>query len=193
MPTCTVALRRQIEGSLVTSILNQRFLPTDKLDEIFNLPAITGAIQELNCGPHERINLADTIHKNGKRLFAMLTYNRFENYIIEFRKHGVLDRQLPLSEERAEEVMGSGDGRRLSLDFQWMFLPYIFPENLSESHVRIDKQCILPFTSEHQIGTGAFGVIDKVCIPPSQHKFTGQGVSPFSLYIAAIICYDNLD
>ncbi|KAJ0108128.1 uncharacterized protein J7T55_007247 [Diaporthe amygdali] len=180
-PTRTGALRWQIEGSLVTSILNQRFLPTDKLDEIFNLSAITGAIRELTCGPHERINLADTIHKDGKRVFAMLTYNRFENYITEFRKHGVLDRQLPLSEERAEEIMGSEDGRRLALDFQWMFLPYVFPEDMSETHLRIDKQCILPFISEHQIATGAFGVIDKVCIPPSQHKFIEQGAEELQI------------
>ncbi|KAK2603130.1 hypothetical protein N8I77_009610 [Diaporthe amygdali] len=175
IPTRIGALRKQIEDNLFTSILSQRFLPTDKLDEIFTLHAIQGAIRELTCGPHELINLADTIHKDGKRVFAMLTYNRFENYITKFRKHGALDRQLPLSKARAEEIMGSEDGRRLALDFQWMFLPYVFPEDMSERHLRIDSQYILPFTSEHQIGTGAFAVIDKVYIPPSQHKFTDQG------------------
>lgn len=178
-PASIGALRKQIEDNLVTSTLNQRFLPADRLDAIFSLDAIKGAVRELSCGPHELINLADKIHKDGKAVFAMLTYNRFENYIVEFRKHGVLDRQLPLREDQAQEIAGPEDGRRLALDFQWMFLPYVFPEDMSESHFQISKQYILPFIDEHRIATGAFGVVDMVHIPPSQHKFLGQGVSTF--------------
>jgi hypothetical protein len=84
-------LREQIQDSLVTSISERLFLPTDKLHEIFTLAAIKGAVKELTCGPGDRIKLVDTIHDEGQRLFAMLIYNDYQDLIIQFRKHGTLD------------------------------------------------------------------------------------------------------
>lgn len=179
MQTCIGTLRRRIEESLVTSISKQRFLPRDKLYEIFTLSAIKGAVQELTCGPDYRIKLVDTIQNDCKVVFAMLTYNRLENYIVAFRRHGFLDSQLPLTKERAEEITGSEIGPRLALDFQWMFLPYIFRRSMLECSHQIGERYILPFITAEQIGTGAFGEVDKVRIPPSQHEFTDQGVGNF--------------
>lgn len=175
-PNCIGALRRRIEESLVTSISKQRFLPRDRLHAIFDLHAIKSAVQALTCGPDQRIKLVDTIHNDCKAVFAMLMYNRLENYIVDFRRHGFLDSQLPLTKERAEEITDSEIGPRLALDFQWMFLPYVFRKSMLECSHRIAEGYILPYITAEQIGTGAFGDVDKVAIPASQHEFKGQEV-----------------
>lgn len=176
-PACIRTLRRRIEESLVTSISKQRFLPRDKLYDIFTLPAIEGAVEELNYGAEYRIKLVDTVNSDRKIIFAILIYNRLENYITAFRKHEFLDSHLPLTKERAEEIMGSEFGPRLALDFQWMFLPYVFREGMLECSYHIGERYILPFITAKQIGTGAYGDVDKVRISPSQHEFTDQRVS----------------
>jgi len=71
------SLREQIQDSLVTSISERLFLPTDKLHEIFTLAAIKGAVEELTYGLANRIKLADTIYDEGQRLFAILIYNDY--------------------------------------------------------------------------------------------------------------------
>lgn len=177
IPACIRALRRRIEESLVTSTSKQRFLPRDKLFEIFTLPAIEGAVEELNYGAEYRIKLVDTINSDCKIVFAILIYNRLENYIAEFRKHGFLDSQLPLTKERAEEIMGSEFGPQVALEFQWMFLPYVFRKGMLECSYHIGERYILPFITAEQIGTGAYGDVDKVRILPSQHEFTDHIVS----------------
>lgn len=164
----------------MTSISQHRFLPADKLDEIFTLPAIKCAVQELTCGPGDRIELVHTIHDNGKRVFAMLVYNGWEHHIIDFRKHGVLDSQLPLSKENAEEITGRAIGHRLALEVQWMFLPYVFPERMWECQLQIDKRVILPFVSTEQIGTGAYSDVENICISSCQQNFTDKRVSASS-------------
>jgi hypothetical protein len=174
-------LREQIQDSLVTSISERLFLPTDKLHEIFTLAAIKSAVEELTCGPGDRIKLADTIHDEGQRLFAMLIYNDCQDLIIQFRKHGALDSRLPLNEDDAVTIAGRPIGRRLAQEVQWMFYPYTFPESMWKCHREVEKKMILPFIGAEQIGTGAFSDVNKMDISPSQQNFVDKGVSASKL------------
>ncbi|KAI1418438.1 kinase-like domain-containing protein [Hypoxylon sp. FL1857] len=168
---CISNLREQIQDSLVTSISEHLFLPTDKLHEILTLSAVQDAVKQLKCGPDDRIKLADTIYREGRRVFAMLIYNYWEDLIVEFRKHGALDRRLPLSEAYAETIVNRDIARRIARDAQWGFCPYTFPVNMSESHYQTEKKMILPFISTEQIGPGAFSDVYKMTISPSQQNF----------------------
>jgi hypothetical protein len=170
-------LREQIQDSLVTSISERHFLPTDKLHEILTLAAIKGAVKELTCGPGDRIKLADTIFDEGQRLFAMLIYNDWQDFIVEFRKHSALDSRLPLSEDDAVTIAGRPIGLRLAREVQWVFYPYTFPESMWDSHREVGKKMILPFIGAEQIGTGAFSDVSKMNISPSQQNFVVKGVS----------------
>lgn len=178
---CIGFLREQIQDSLVTSISERLFLPTNKLHEIFTLATIGGAVKELNCGPGDRIKLAETIHDEGKRLFAILIYNDWQNLIVEFRKHGALDSRLPLSEDDAVTIAGRPIGRRLAQEAQWVFCPYTFPESMWKCHREVEKKMILPFIGVEQIGTGAFSDVNKMKISPSQQNFVDKGVSASKL------------
>ncbi|KAI3400686.1 hypothetical protein diail_2398 [Diaporthe ilicicola] len=171
------ALREQIEDSLVTSISERRFLPIDKVGEIFTLSAVKDAVQELNCQPEHRINLAETIHDDGKAVFAMLIDMWQEDLIIHFREHGVLDEQFPLDTIRAQEIVGPGIARRLVSEVQWKFLPYVFPERMWECRAHIADQRILPFVSRKKIGSGAFGEVEKISVYPSQQNFAEKNAA----------------
>lgn len=170
-------LRVQIQRSLVTSISQRRFLPVNKLRDIFTLPAIEDAVRELWCQQHDRINLANMIHNYGKAVFAMLVHIQQEDTIIEFRKRGILDTQFPLDEARAEEILGPITGPSLVSEVQWKFLPFVFPERMWECPHYITDQQILPFVSCEQIGFGAFGEVDKIGISASQQNFIDERVS----------------
>lgn len=178
--SCINTLREQIEDSLVSSISEHRFLPIDKLHEILTLPVIKRAVKELKCGPDERIKLADTIYREGRRVFAMLIYDYKQDLIVEFRKHGALDSRLPLDEASAKTIVKHSIAHRIVQDLQWRFYPYTFPENMSESDHEIQRKMILPFLGSERIDSGAFGDVDKMTISPSQQNFDKE-VGVFSL------------
>lgn len=173
----TDALREEIEVNLVTSISERRFLPIDKFRAIFTLVAIKASVQELSCETQDRINLANTIYDTSKALFAMLVDMCQEDLIVAFRKHGALDSQLPLDLARAQEIAGTFTGRRLASEVQWKFLPFVFPENMWQSRRHIADPMILPLTTCHQIGFGAFGDVEKIGIYPCQQNFSDKQVS----------------
>lgn len=175
----TDALREKIEVNLVPSISERRFFPIDNFCEIFTLDAIKASVQELQCETQDRINLANTIYHTNKALFAMLVEMGQEDLIVAFRKHGVLDSQLPLDLARAQEIAGFFIGRRLVSEVQWKFLPFVFPEHMWQSRRHIEDPRILPFISCDRIGFGAFGDVDKIGIYPCQQSFADKGVSAF--------------
>ncbi|KAI0415692.1 hypothetical protein F5X98DRAFT_388586 [Xylaria grammica] len=169
-------LKEQIQDSLVVSISEHYFIPTDKLHEILTISSIRSAVGELLCGPEHRIKLADTIYREGKRVFAMLIYNDWQDYIIKFREHGTLDSRLPLSEDVAVTIAGRDVGRRLAREIQWVFCPYKFPKRMWEHDCLVDKKMVIPFTSSEQIGSGASSIVEKVGISPSQQNFMDKGM-----------------
>ncbi|KAI0550440.1 nacht domain-containing protein [Xylaria curta] len=167
-------LKDRMQDSMITSISEHHFLPSDKLHEIFTFDAIKGAVAELTCGPEDGIKLVDTIHGQGKRVFAILIYNNWHDFITEFRKHDALDNRLPLSENDAEAIVGRSIGLRFAREAQWAFCPYVFPENMCESHRRVERKTILPFIGAERIGSGGFSVVHKMSISPSQQNFVDQ-------------------
>lgn len=173
----TDALREKIEVNLVTSISERRFLPIDKFRAIFTIDTIKASVQELSCETQDRINLANTIYHTSKALFAMLVDICQEDLIVAFRKHGVLDSQLPLNIQRAQEIAGPFTGRRLVSEVQWKFLPFVFPEHMWQSRLHIADPMILPFITCNQIGFGAFGDVEKIGIYPCQQSFADKEVS----------------
>lgn len=173
----TDALREKIEVNLVMSISERRFLPIDKFREIFTLDTIKASVQELKCETQDRINLANTIYHSKKALFAMLVDMSQEDLIVAFRKHGVLDSQLPLDIARAQEIAGSFIGRQLVSEVQWKFLPFVFPGHMWQSRLHIADPMILPFVTCDQIGFGAFGDVERIGIYPCQQSFADKEVS----------------
>ena len=171
-------LKRQIEGKMVRSESLQSFFPEMYLNVMFTLDDIRKAVDELGCPIVEKIGLAQTIHEKGTRVFAILIKNGEEDLITEFRKHEVLDTQLPLGEALAKRIAGDF-GISFARDYQRQFLPYRFPRDMRDYHRHIkNSERILPFVGEPEnVAKGGFGDIFKVAIFHSQQEFVPDKVT----------------
>ena len=170
-------LKRQVEGKMVQSESRHSFLPELYLHMIFTFADVKKAVDELECPIVEKTGLAQTIHGKGTRVFAILVMHGEEDLIAEFRKHEVLDAQLPLSEALAERIAGDF-GVAFARDHQRQFLAYKFPRDMRDYHRQInDSERILPFVGEPQVvASGGFGDISKVTIFNSQQEFLDNKV-----------------
>ncbi len=165
-------LKRQIDDKMVQSESLHRFFPEIYLNVIFTLDDIRRAVDELACPTVEKTGLAQTIHDKGIRMFAILIKNGEEDLITKFRKHEVLDAQLPLSEDRAKSIAGDF-GISFAQTYQREFLPYKFPRDMRDYHRHINNsERILPFIGEPEnFMRGGFGDISRVTILHSQQEF----------------------
>ena len=170
-------LKRQVEGKMVQAESRHSFLPDLYLHIIFTLGDIRKAVDELECPIVEKTGLAQTIYTKGTRVFAILVKHGEEDLITEFRKHEVLDAQLPLGEALAERIAGEF-GVSFARDHQRQFLPYHFPRDMRDYHRHInDSERILPFVGEPQVvASGGFGDVSKVTVFNSQQEFQHKKV-----------------
>ena len=178
-------LKRQIESKMVQSESLHLFLPEMYLSAIFTLDDIRQAVNELECPIIEKTGLAQTIYEKGTRMFAILIKNGEEDLITEFRKHEVMDAQLPLSEVLAKRIAGDF-GVSLAQNLQRQFLPYKFPQDMRDYHRHINEsERILPFIGKLEaIANGGFGDIFKITIFQSQQEFVlDKVISRLSLFV----------
>lgn len=157
---------------MIRSECRNYFFPERYLSVVFTLENIEKAVNELNCSIVEKISLAQTIHKGGIRVFAILIKNGEEDLITEFRKHEVLDAQLPLGKAKAKQIAGDF-GVSFAENYQREFLPYKFSRDMRDNYRNINEsERILPFVGEPKnIAHGGFGDIFKLEIFFSQQEF----------------------
>ena len=165
-------MKRQIESKMVQSESLHPFFPELYLSIIFTLDDIRQAVDELLCPIIEKTGLAQTIYEKGTRTFAILIKNGEEDLITEFRKHEVLDAQLPLSVALAQQIAGDF-GISFAQDLQRQFLPYKFLQDMRDYHRHINESDkVLPFVGKPEvIARGGFGDIFRVSIFQSQQEF----------------------
>ncbi|KAI4169214.1 MAG: hypothetical protein LQ343_005876 [Gyalolechia ehrenbergii] len=115
-------------------------------------------------------------------MFAILIKNGEEDLITEFRKHEVLDAQLPLSQAKAEQIAGDF-GIAFAQDYQRQFLPYKFPRDMRAYYRDINhNERILPFVGKPEhVASGGFGDISRVMIFNSQQEFVQDKSGPIQV------------
>lgn len=172
----THALWTQIANNRVRSILGQHFLPPSSLPTIFTEYAISQAVEELQCEPDEKVRLAQDISEKTTVIFAILVWMRKEDSIVDFRNHGVVDANLPLDMDRANQISPElGDS--FAREYQWQFIPYIFPSDMATHHKVFQTDKILPFVAEQKrIAVGGFSHVTEVNIHPHMQKFYSEPV-----------------
>lgn len=95
--------------------------------------------------------------------------------MLRFIEHDVMDAGLPIEEARAREIVPDF-GEHFSKEVQWTFIPQMFERNISDNHIRIQKEVILPFIEEVRLGGGSFGDVFLVSVVPSQQHFFSEQV-----------------
>ncbi|KAI1123895.1 hypothetical protein F5Y10DRAFT_285564 [Nemania abortiva] len=167
----TDSLRMQMSNNLVNTESKRTFIPDQSLAAIFTITAIEKAVNELDCHASDCLYLARDIQREGVKLFALLTWIKEEEHIVDFRSHRILDNCLPLSREKAVEV-APRFGARLATE-QWMVLPFDFPKDMNLYHRKIEQHQIIPYINVPEfVGEGSSGYIDKIDIyVPQQGLF----------------------
>ncbi|KAI1631179.1 kinase-like protein [Biscogniauxia mediterranea] len=167
------SLRRQLQNSMVESESRRNFIPDISIVSILTLRTIKEIIPNLNCKPDELIGLAERIHHDGRKTFAILVLMGEEDYIVKFRDHNLLDDRLPLSKESAQAV--AGDVGTNFTKRQWELLPVTFQARMWENHQEFGMEKILPFIDDPEpVGEGGFGEVVRIKILPSQQAFYPQ-------------------
>lgn len=98
-----------------------------------------------------------------------------EDSVLSFIEHDAMDAALPIEEERAKEIVPDF-GEYFSREVQWAFIPQMFGINMSNGHVRIRKEVILPFIEEVPLGEGSFSDVFLMSVVPSQQQFFPEQV-----------------
>lgn len=170
-------IRGIMEDHMTRNESRRYFLPDSSRAVILNPATLEKAVKELNCQPDERINLFECIRGEATRIFSILISMEKEDHIVVFRSHQILDKRLPLDIDTAKRVAPEF-GSKFAREEQWKFIPFSFPTTMYESHLEIGDDWILPYLERSQDSEeGAFGVIRKMKILPSQQAFVPKEVS----------------
>lgn len=165
-----------MDNNRVRSSSGHYFLPPSSLPLIFTDHAIAQAVDELQCEPDEKIGLARHIGEKATVTFAILVWMKVEKLIVNFRNHGVVDASLPLDPDRARRI-STPFGETFAREFQWQFIPYVFPKDMASHHKEFQSQIILPFVDEpKELAVGGFSYVAETNIHPSMQNFYAQKV-----------------
>lgn len=164
------------------TMMSQRFLPNDKLEELVTKESVLLALQETTIEKDHQEDLASWVLESGRRLFlilVLLTRDSTEklSWLRRFKSDGVSDSVLPLSFTDVKPYHGyslaavpAEDGQRfhsfngwadnnliLFATYQWMFLAPVLGSRDKFRH-QLNSDQPLPFSSLSERPTkGVFG------------------------------------
>lgn len=182
MGPITDSLRAEI-GALRKESADQRYFISQKdLSALLTKETITAAILECGIADYSHPAAVNYVLKEGKIVFGILVWRKWEHTLNSFIEHRILDSQLPLAVEQAEKVT-----QMLGLEFatkaQWDFLPRQLTKEMGGYHCHFRKEEILPFTQKSELGRGSAGDVFKVTVWPSC-----QTIYPQVCVILAVPC-----
>lgn len=168
-------LRGDIGQLRKLSTCNRSFINPQDLRVLLTKDAIKKAVNECHFEEHDLPGIVSKIHDQGITIFAILVWMKEEDAVLNFIEHDAMDARLPIEEGRAKEIVPDF-GEHFSREVQWEFLPRTFEKNMSNNHVRIRKEVILPFIEESPLGEGSFGDVFLMSVVPSQQQFFPEQV-----------------
>jgi len=177
---------------MYSDLQGRQFILSQNVDEILTEAIVELAVDELECSDIlEGAGLAVEVHRHYRKIFAILIMMRREDDIVVFRRHKIVDANLPLQEATARKVI-SGDITPFVNNWQWSFLCHYFEARKGPyRYQRItDAQTILPFVKKEGLTEikGDFGEISAVTIPTgSQTLLHSQVRSSIGIYRVALL------
>jgi hypothetical protein len=166
----------QIKQNMINAVCGRQFISAKCIDEIFTEERTQLAANELHCPrsqDFERIDLANELQKNYRKVFTILIWMGHEDDTFTFRRHRSTDAQLPLNESMASKLV-PGYASSFVTE-QWTVLPHHFSSSGGSycyQHIT-DSHTILPFIKEISKGdaNGKFSDVSMVTIPTSNQEF----------------------
>ena len=175
----------------------QPFIPDGLIEEIVTQETVYEILHEtvsFRYGKpdelHYKISDAVQIITNGaQKAFAILVYMQRPELIYEFIKHdnyqsSQLDHKLPLDMERLKMILLEGKRAEEFFEEQWRFAIPVFSDSVLPRI--LPGKTILPFLEQQTLGSGSFGEVYTVIVPPSHQRFGAGYERAVSLLILNI-------
>src|SRR5947209_8615492 len=100
MGPITDSLRAEIAALRKESADQRHFVSQKDLSALLTKAAITAAIPECGIADYLRPTAVNYVLKEGKIIFGILVWRRWEYTLNSFIEHSILDSQLPLAVEQ---------------------------------------------------------------------------------------------
>ncbi|KAF4536841.1 Protein kinase domain-containing protein [Lasiodiplodia theobromae] len=144
------------------------FIPEGSIEGLLPRDDIATALQkeDFQIPFHKRQTTADLIVEEGRLIFAILLETNLEFKLPHLLEQRVTDKRLPLDESRSRQIFEENASH--FFNNQWSFLPYKFRR--FAFHNQLQKEEVLPYIEENQIGGGGFSTVYKVRIHPKQDE-----------------------
>lgn len=163
-------LRCRIRAAKVNAAgqVGRCFIPEGSIEGLLPRDDIATALQkeDFQIPFHKRQTTADLIVEEGRLIFAILLETNLEFKLPHLLEQRVTDKRLPLDESRSRQIFEENASH--FFNNQWSFLPYKFRR--FAFHNQLQKEEVLPYIEENQIGGGGFSTVYKVRIHPKQDE-----------------------
>lgn len=148
------------------------FMPETSLRKMLNIHDVTQALWDSNFDipPHKRNDTAETVIREGWKVFAILLELNCEKDLVAFIENDSLDSSLPLDQTILIHI--APDSATKFERLQWEYLPHSFRR--SQYHRRLRDAVILPYIRQDEIARGGFSSVYRVLVH-SEHQDVVQG------------------
>lgn len=148
----------------------RKFLPEGSLDQIFREIDLA----DILCSPSFRVeqhkldSIIDVVSTEGRKAFAILADLKLEYALLRFIEYGILDRILPIVEEKRLECVLSPHESDEFMRRQWEFFAHKFSQRMYSQ--RLSQEHILPYIDQAKIGGGSFSTVYDVLVHPAHQN-----------------------
>lgn len=151
----------------------QKFLPEGSLDQIYREIDLADILcsSSFQVEQHKLDSVVNIVSTEGRKVFAILADLKLEHALFRFIEYGILDRILPIVEEKRLESILNPHERNEFMRRQWEFFAHKFSKRIYSQ--RLSREHILPYVDQTEIGGGSFSTVYDVLVHP-----THQNVDP---------------
>ena len=152
----------------------KRFLPDGSLDQILQEIDLSDLLcsSPFRIDHHKIDSVIETVLAEGRKVFAILVDLKLEYALIRFIEYGILDRILPIAEEKKLEPVLDPHERDEFMQRQWQYLAHKFSRRMYSQ--RLSREHILPYVDQTKIGGGSFSTVYDVLVHPAHQDVDAQ-------------------
>lgn len=166
-------LRRQLQTDkqVAAGQRGRRFLPNGSVEQILTLETLRSALSDpsFRIEPYKRDDTAHTIVTEARKVFAILIDLELEGELGQFIENEVLDKELPVEENRLADILGIAETKGFVLH-QWEYLAYDFRKGPYQRKIR--PEILLPYLKEEHLGSGGYSEVSEILVHPAHQNFS---------------------
>ncbi|KAK2044255.1 kinase domain-containing protein [Colletotrichum somersetense] len=195
-------VRDKMESHLCWSEMDQKeYLPRSSFEEILTIPTVKSLVEAIYPRAtadelsHKMNHIIGETNKSRRMIIATLVFMKQTSYIEDFIREGIFDHHMPLRHTRESmrefrtragtdecEVINStlfAEWERVHVDLFYIYqkmivVPVFKMDNGTIRSYIMDRDVRLPWEKYEHKARGGHGIVHRLQIHPSHHKFEGS-------------------